>query len=181
MKIVIAPDSFKESLTALEAANAIEEGFKKVFPDAEYLKVPMADGGEGTVQSLVDTTNGKIQTLTVHGPLGELVEGFYGISGDGKLAIIEMAAASGLDLVSPSERNPLITSTWGTGELIQDAINKGVKEILIGIGGSATNDGGAGMIQCLGGKLLDKEGQQIVPGGVGLADLVSLDLSELYP
>ena len=111
MKIVIAPDSFKESLTALEAANAIEEGFKKVFPDAEYLKVPMADGGEGTVQSLVDTTNGKIQTLTVHGPLGELVEGFYGISGDGKLAIIEMAAASGLDLVSPSERNPLITST----------------------------------------------------------------------
>lgn len=181
MKIVIAPDSFKESLTALEAANAIEEGFKKVFPDAEYLKVPMADGGEGTVQSLVDTTNGKIQTLTVHGPLGELVEGFYGISGDGKLAIIEMAAASGLDLVSPSERNPVITSTWGTGELIQDAINKGVKEILIGIGGSATNDGGAGMIQCLGGKLLDKEGQQIVPGGVGLADLVSIDLSELNP
>lgn len=181
MKIVIAPDSFKESLTALEAANAIEEGFKKVFPDAEYVKVPMADGGEGTVQSLVDATKGKIERLIVQGPLGEPVEGFYGISGDGTVAIIEMAAASGLHLVPPSERNPLITSTWGTGELIQDALNKGVKEILIGIGGSATNDGGAGMIQCLGGRLLDKEGQQIVPGGIGLADLVSIDLAKLNP
>src|SRR5699024_8990612 len=151
---VIAPDSFKESLTALEAANAIEEGFKQVFPDAEYVKVPMADGGEGTVQSLVDATKGKIETLTVHGPLGEPAEAFYGISGDGKVAIIEMAAASGLHLVDPLERNPLVTSTWGTGELIQAALSKGVEEILIGIGGSATNDGGAGMIQCLGGKLL---------------------------
>lgn len=181
MKIVIAPDSFKESLTALEAANAIEEGFKQVFPDAEYVKVPMADGGEGTVQSLVDATKGKIETLTVHGPLGEPAEAFYGISGDGKVAIIEMAAASGLHLVDPLERNPLVTSTWGTGELIQAALSKGVEEILIGIGGSATNDGGAGMIQCLGGKLLDKEGQQIVLGGIGLADLVSIDLSELNP
>lgn len=181
MKIVIAPDSFKESLTALEAANAIEEGFKQVFPDAEYVKVPMADGGEGTVQSLVDATKGKIETLTVHGPLGETAEAFYGISGDGKVAIIEMAAASGLHLVDPLERNPLVTSTWGTGELIQAALSKGVEEILIGIGGSATNDGGAGMIQCLGGKLLDKEGQQIVLGGIGLADLVSIDLSELNP
>lgn len=181
MKIVIAPDSFKESLTALEAANAIEEGFKQVFPDAEYVKVPMADGGEGTVQSLVDATKGKIETLTVHGPLGEPAEAFYGISGDGKVAIIEMAAALGLHLVDPLERNPLVTSTWGTGELIQAALSKGVEEILIGIGGSATNDGGAGMIQCLGGKLLDKEGQQIVLGGIGLADLVSIDLSELNP
>lgn len=181
MKIVIAPDSFKESLTALEAANAIEEGFKQVFPDAEYVKVPMSDGGEGTVQSLVDATKGKIETLTVHGPLGEPAEAFYGISGDGKVAIIEMAAASGLHLVDPLERNPLVTSTWGTGELIQAALSKGVEEILIGIGGSATNDGGAGMIQCLGGKLLDKEGQQIVLGGIGLADLVSIDLSELNP
>ena len=181
MKIVIAPDSFKESLTALEAANAIEEGFKKVFPDAEYVKIPMADGGEGTVQSLVDATKGRLETLSVQGPLGEPVEGFYGISGDGTVAIIEMAAASGLHLVPPSERNPLITSTWGTGELIQDALNKGVKEILIGIGGSATNDGGAGMIQCLGGELLDKKGQQIIPGGIGLADLVSIDLAKLNP
>ncbi|MEG0289597.1 MAG: glycerate kinase [Carnobacterium sp.] len=181
MKIVIAPDSFKESLTALEAANAIEEGFKKVFPDAEYVKIPMADGGEGTVQSLVDATKGRLETLSVQGPLGEPVEGFYGISGDGTVAIIEMAAASGLHLVPPSERNPLITSTWGTGELIQEALNKGVKEILIGIGGSATNDGGAGMIQCLGGELLDKKGQQIIPGGIGLADLVSIDLAKLNP
>lgn len=181
MKIVIAPDSFKESLTALEAANAIEEGFKKVFPDAEYVKIPMADGGEGTVQSLVDATKGRLETLIVQGPLGEPVEGFYGISGDGTVAIIEMAAASGLHLVPPSERNPLITSTWGTGELIQDALNKGVKEILIGIGGSATNDGGAGMIQCLGGELLDKKGQQIIPSGIGLADLVSIDLAKLNP
>lgn len=181
MKIVIAPDSFKESLTALETANAIEEGFKKVFPDAEYVKIPMADGGEGTVQSLVDATKGRLETLSVQGPLGEPVEGFYGISGDGTVAIIEMAAASGLHLVPPSERNPLITSTWGTGELIQEALNKGVKEILIGIGGSATNDGGAGMIQCLGGELLDKKGQQIIPGGIGLADLVSIDLAKLNP
>ncbi|MEG0443494.1 MAG: glycerate kinase [Carnobacterium sp.] len=181
MKIVIAPDSFKESLTALEAANAIEEGFKKVFPDAEYVKIPMADGGEGTVQSLVDATKGRLETLSVQGPLGEPVEGFYGISGDGTVAIIEMAAASGLHLVPPSERNPLITSTWGTGELIQEALNKGVKEILIGIGGSATNDGGAGMIQCLGGELLDKKGQQIIPSGIGLADLVSIDLAKLNP
>ncbi|QQP70572.1 glycerate kinase [Carnobacterium sp. CS13] len=181
MKIVIAPDSFKESLTALEAANAIEEGFKKVFPDAEYVKIPMADGGEGTVQFLVDATKGRLETLIVQGPLGEPVEGFYGISGDGTVAIIEMAAASGLHLVPPSERNPLITSTWGTGELIQDALNKGVKEILIGIGGSATNDGGAGMIQCLGGELLDKKGQQIIPSGIGLADLVSIDLAKLNP
>lgn len=181
MKIIIAPDSFKESLTALEAANAIEEGFKAVFPDAEYVKVPMADGGEGTVQSLVDATKGKIETLVVQGPLGKPVEGFYGISGDGTVAIIEMAAASGLQLVPPSQRNPLITSTWGTGELIQDALNKGVKEILIGLGGSATNDGGAGMIQCLGGELLDNKGQQIVLGGGGLADLTYISLAKLNP
>ncbi|MEG0679210.1 MAG: glycerate kinase [Carnobacterium sp.] len=181
MKIVIAPDSFKESLTALEVANAIEEGFLKIFPDAEYIKVPMADGGEGTVQSLVDATKGTIKLLTVSGPLGKPVEAFYGLSGNGQTAIIEMAAASGLHLVEPSKRNPLITSTWGTGELIKDALNEGVKEIIIGIGGSATNDGGAGMIQCLGGQLLDENGHEIIAGGVGLADLKSIDLSKLDP
>lgn len=150
MKIVIAPDSFKESLTALEAATAIENGMKKVLPEATFVKVPMADGGEGTVQSLVDATGGKIITKTVTGPLGTPVQAFFGISGDEKTAVIEMAAASGLHLVPPGDRNPLITTTRGTGELIAAALDYGVEQIIIGIGGSATNDGGAGMARALG-------------------------------
>lgn len=179
MKIVIAPDSFKESLSALEAANAIERGFKAIFPNAEYRKMPMADGGEGTVQSLVDATNGTIEERTVTGPLGEPVQAFFGIMGDGKTAVIEMAAASGLHLVPAEKRNPLITSTRGTGELIAAALDLGVKRIIIGIGGSATNDGGAGMVQALGGRLLDETGNDIDPGGGSLAKLTLVDLSEL--
>ncbi|CAM3903095.1 glycerate kinase [Aeromicrobium ponti] len=179
MKIVIAPDSFKESLSALEAANAIERGFKAIFPNAEYRKMPMADGGEGTVQSLVDATNGTIEERTVTGPLGEPVQAFFGIMGDGKTAVIEMAAASGLHLVPAEKRNPLITSTRGTGELIAAALDLGVKQIIIGIGGSATNDGGAGMVQALGGRLLDETGNDIGPGGGSLAKLVFVDLLEL--
>lgn len=181
MKIVIAPDSFKESMTALEAANAIEAGFKQVIPHAEYVKVPMADGGEGTVQSIIDATGGHIKELTVTGPLGEPLSAFYGLSGDGKLAVIEMAASSGLDKVEPHQRNPMITTTYGFGELIKDALDEGVEEILLGIGGSATNDGGAGMIQSLGGKLLDAENQMIEPTGAGLANLAKIDLSEMHP
>ena len=161
MKIVIAPDSFKESLSALEAANAIERGFKLVFPNARYSKMPMADGGEGTVQSLVDATNGKIEERIVTGPLGEPVKAFFGLMGDGKTAVIEMAAASGLHLVPVENRNPLVTSTRGTGELISAALDFGVKHIIIGLGGSATNDGGAGMVQALGGRLLDEFGNDI--------------------
>ncbi|MBP3950175.1 glycerate kinase [Bacillus suaedae] len=178
-KIVIAPDSFKESLTALEAANAIEEGLKEVLPDVQYVKIPMADGGEGTVQSLVDATAGTIENVTVTGPLGEEVEAFYGLLGDGKTAVIEMAAASGLEIVPMEKRDPMSTTTFGTGQLIAAALDKGVERMIIGIGGSATNDGGAGMVQALGGKLLDSQGAPIPFGGAGLAKLDRIDLSEL--
>lgn len=181
MRIIIAPDSFKESMTALEAAHAIEAGFKEVFPQAVYLKIPMADGGEGTVQSIIDATDGEIKKLFVTGPLGEQTEAFYGLSGDGKLAVIEMAASSGLEKVPLSKRNPLLTTTYGFGELIADALNEGVEDILLGIGGSATNDGGAGMLMALGGKLLDRDGQAIQPTGAGLKDLVDIDLIDLHP
>ncbi|EWG11149.1 glycerate kinase [Cytobacillus firmus] len=179
MKIVIAPDSFKESLSALEAANAIEQGFKSIFPNAQYKKMPMADGGEGTVQSLADATGGTIIERSVTGPLGQPVKAFFGLMGDGKTAVIEMAAASGLHLVPTEKRNPLLTSTRGTGELIAAAMDTGVKHIIIGIGGSATNDAGAGMIQALGGKLLDKTGREIGQGGGSLAELTAIDMSNL--
>ncbi len=186
MKIVIAPDSFKESLSAMEVANEIERGFRSVLPTAEYIKVPVADGGEGTVQSMIDATDGSIITLDVTGPLGDKVEAFYGILGAGfkgknKTAVIEMAAASGLHLVTEDKRNPLITTSYGTGELIVDALNRGIKHIIIGLGGSATNDGGAGMAQAIGAHLLDSKGRTIAVGGAALAQLAKIDLSELHP
>ncbi|MEF1172694.1 glycerate kinase [Vibrio sinaloensis] len=181
MKVVIAPDSYKESLTAMEVATAIENGFKEIMPDAEYIKLPMADGGEGTVQSLVDATGGDIVTVEVTGPLGQPVEGFYGLLGDGSTAVIEMAAASGLHLVEPSERNPLLTTTYGTGQLIKAALDKGVNHIIIGIGGSSTNDGGVGMAQALGAKLVDAEGADLPFGGGAIARLAKIDLSGLDP
>ena len=179
MKIVIAPDSFKESLTALEVAEAIEAGLKKVLPDAEYVKVPMADGGEGTVQSLVDATEGRLISAEVRAPLGNKVRAEFGLSGDGRTAIIEMAAASGLHLVPPEARNPLRTTSYGTGELILAALAEGVEKIIVGIGGSATNDGGAGMLQALGALLLDAHHQPIGAGGGCLQDLAAIDLSGL--
>lgn len=179
MKIIIAPDSFKESLSALEVAEAIESGFKKVFPDAEYIKVPMADGGEGTVQSLIDATQGRLKTVEVTAPLGQRVPAQFGISGDGKTAIIEMAAASGLHLVPNEQRNPLITTSYGTGELILAALDEGVEKIILGIGGSATNDGGAGMLQALGVALLDADRQSIGFGGGNLSKIESIDFSGL--
>ncbi|HIF9117873.1 TPA: glycerate kinase [Photobacterium damselae] len=181
MKIVIAPDSYKESLTAMEVACAIEAGFRKVLPEAEYIKLPMADGGEGTVQSLVDATGGEIITARVTGPLGEQVDGFYGLMGDGHTAVIEMAAASGLHLVAPEQRNPLQTTTFGTGELILAALNQGAKHIIVGIGGSATNDGGIGMAQALGIRMLDSQGKEIGYGGGALARLATIDMSGLDP
>jgi len=177
LKIVIAPDSFKESLTALEVANAIEKGFKEIIPEADYVKVPMADGGEGTVQSLMDATNGKIIKTEVIGPLGNTVEAFFGVSGDGNKAFIEMAGASGLHLVPKEQRNPLKTTTYGTGQLILAALEYGVEHIIIGIGGSATNDGGAGMAQALGAKLIDNDGKSLALGGGALADLAKIDIS----
>ncbi|CAD5358018.1 glycerate kinase I [Enterobacter cancerogenus] len=178
MKIVIAPDSYKESLSALEVATAIENGFRDIFPTAEYVKLPVADGGEGTVEAMVAATGGRIVPVDVTGPLGERVDGFYGLSGDEQSAFIEMAAASGLERVAPSKRNPLITTSWGTGELIRHALDAGVKHIIIGIGGSATNDGGAGMVQALGAKLLDAHGQPVGQGGGELANLARIDVSE---
>ncbi|QLR44418.1 glycerate kinase [Enterobacter sp. RHBSTW-00994] len=179
MKIVIAPDSYKESLSALEVATAIEQGFREVFPSADYVKLPVADGGEGTVEAMVAATHGRIIHVPVTGPLGERVDGFYGLSGDEQSAFIEMAAASGLELVPPSQRNPLKTTSWGTGELIRHALDAGVKHIIIGIGGSATNDGGAGMVQALGAKLLDAKEQAIGQGGEVLENLAHIDLSGL--
>jgi glycerate kinase len=181
MKIVIAPDSYKESLSALDVAVQIEAGFRTQFPDAQYIKLPVADGGEGTVEAMVAATAGKIIKVDVTGPLGDNVDAFYGISGDEKCAFIEMAAASGLELVPLAQRNPLKTTSYGTGELILHALNKGVKHIIIGIGGSATNDGGAGMVQALGVKLLDKQGQQIGFGGAKLTELATIDINALDP
>lgn len=179
MKIVIAPDSFKGSLTALQVAEAVEVGLRRVFPDAAIEKVPMADGGEGTVQSLVDATGGEILTARVLDPLGNPIDARYGVLGDGITAVIEMAAASGLTLVPHDKRDPRITTTYGTGELIQSALAHGCRKLIIGIGGSATNDGGAGMAQALGAKLLTASDEQIERGGGALAALNSIDISEL--
>ena len=179
MKIVIAPDSYKESLSALEVASAIEAGFRDIFPDACYVKLPVADGGEGTVEAMVAATQGSLVRLAVTGPLGAEVDAFYGLSGDEHTAFIEMAAASGLELVPAAQRDPLITTSYGTGELIRNALDRGVEHFIIGIGGSATNDGGAGMMQALGACLLDKQGEQIGFGGGALPDLDRIDISNL--
>ncbi|KEY56863.1 glycerate kinase [Serratia sp. DD3] len=179
MKIVIAPDSFKESLSAMDVANAIEQGFREIYPQAEYIKLPMADGGEGTVESMVAATGGKRVELSVTGPLGQPVEAFYGWLGDGKTAVIEMAAASGLHLVTNEQRNPCLTTTFGTGELILAALDQGARNIILGIGGSATNDGGAGMMQALGARLLDNQGNELARGGAALSQIAKIDLSHL--
>lgn len=183
MKIVIAPDSFKESLTSLEVASELETGLRRVWPDAEYVKVPMADGGEGTVQSLVDATGGRIIKCAVTGPLGQKVLASYGLLGDGETAVIEMAEASGLPLVPRTERDPLRATTFGTGELVADAVNRGIKKLIIGIGGSATNDCGAGFAQALGVRFLDKDGAPITEplGGGRLAEVAAIDASEVIP
>ncbi|MCF7521090.1 glycerate kinase [Neisseria sp. ZJ106] len=179
MNILIAPDSFKESLSAGAVADALEAGFKKILPDARYVKIPMADGGEGTVQSLIDATQGRLKTVAVTAPLGNTVEAGFGISGDGKTAVIEMAAASGLHLVAPEQRNPLLTTSYGTGELILAALDEGVEKIILGIGGSATNDGGAGMLQALGVSFTNKFGKEIPFGGGNLHQITQADFSRL--
>jgi len=179
MKIVIAPDSFKGNLTALEVANAIKEGIKRVLPEAEIDEVPMADGGEGTVQALVDATGGQIITEEVCDPLGNQIQADFGILGDGKTAVIEMAAASGLPLVPDDKHNPMLTTTYGTGELIRAAFGRGCRKLIVGIGGSATVDGGAGMAQALGARLLDKDGNEVPRCGGGLEHLDRIDVSQL--
>ncbi|MEZ9133512.1 glycerate kinase [Vibrio breoganii] len=179
MKIVIAPDSFKESLTALEVAQSIHAGFEKVFPHAEFVKIPMADGGEGTVQSLVDATMGKVLNHRVIGPMGEKVTGFIGVSGDGLTAYIEMAAASGIHLVERDRRDALKATTFGTGELIKFALDRGVEKIIVGLGGSATNDAGVGMLQALGVSFKDSNRNEVGFGAEALSEIVYVDISDL--
>ncbi|MGG3280676.1 glycerate kinase family protein [Paenibacillus solani] len=179
--IVLAPDSFKESMTAKEVCAAMERGIQKGDPNVTCIHVPMADGGEGTVQSLVDATGGTVHTVNVTGPMGDEVEASYGISGDGCTGVLEMASASGIHLVPSTQRNPLAATTYGTGELIKACLDHGVNRLLIGIGGSATNDGGAGVVQALGGKLLDAEGKELTFGGGELGRLASFDLSGFDP
>ena len=181
MKIVIAPDSFKGSLTAKQVAEAIRTGVARIFPKADYELVPMADGGEGTVQSLVDATQGHLMKKRVHNPLNELSEAYYGILGDGRTAVIEMAQASGIQYVNDQTHNPMIATTYGTGELMLDALNHGVQKIILGIGGSATNDGGAGMAQALGVHLLDASGNELPLGGGALGRLARIDVRDLDP
>ncbi|BDG59165.1 glycerate kinase [Caldinitratiruptor microaerophilus] len=181
MRVVIAPDSFKGSLSAIAAAEAMAAGVRRVFPEAETVLTPLADGGEGTVDAILAATGGERIRVTVTGPLGDPVDAFFGIVGGGRTAVIEMAAASGLTLVPPERRDPRRTTTRGTGELIRAALDRGCREIVLGIGGSATNDGGAGMAQALGARLLDRAGREIGPGGAELARLERIDVSGLDP
>ncbi|MFA0546069.1 glycerate kinase [Vibrio splendidus] len=189
MKIVIAPDSFKESLSAVSVAACIEKGFREIFPDADYVTLPLADGGEGTVDVLLQGLAGQKRTHQVEGPLGALVNAEWAMLepseyNQNKTALIEIAAASGLDLLKPEQRDPLVASSFGTGQLILEAIEQGAQTIILGLGGSATNDGGAGIVQALGGRLLDSNGQdgkghELNRGGAALAELASIDLTGL--
>ena len=203
MRVLIAPDSFKGSLTAPAAAAAMERGVRKVFPNAVCDSIPMADGGEGTVDALVRATQGTLHEQQVRGPLGQPVNACWGLLGDGHTAVVEMAAASGLPLLRPEERDPRHTCTYGTGELIHAALqalhsprhsvphsgnspsakhtHPAKPRLIVGIGGSATNDGGAGTISALGGRFLDKNGKDLPPGGAALAHLARIDLSGLDP
>ncbi len=181
MKITIAPDSFKGCLSAVEVCEAIAAGVQAIDPAIHCEKVPMADGGEGTVEALVQATKGQMRRQRVTGPLGDPVEAQWGLLGDGETAVIEMAAASGLALVPPERRNPLHTTTYGTGELIKAALEAEVRTIIIGIGGSATNDAGLGMAAALGGQFWDDKGQEISPTGAGLLRLAKMSLAGLDP
>lgn len=181
MKIIIAPDSFKESMSAEKAAMAIEDGFRAVFPALEAIRLPVADGGEGTVDALTAATGGQRIETDVTDPLGQRVRGFYGINGKGDCAVIEMAAASGLMLVPARQRNPLTATSFGTGELIRHVLDSGIRHIILGIGGSATVDGGVGMVQALGGRFTDAHGRELPWGGAALSQLAAIDLSRLDP
>jgi glycerate kinase len=181
MKVVIAPDSFKGCLSASEVARAMGRGVRAALPSAVVTLVPMADGGEGTVRSLIAATNGRVLKRRVRGPLGTPVWAEFGLLGDGTTGVIEMAAASGLPLVPPERRNPLVTTTYGTGQLISAGLALGCRKFIVGIGGSATNDGGAGMAQALGARLLDPLGRELPPGGGALGRLARIDVSGMNP
>ncbi len=177
MKIIVAPDSFKGSLTAVEAAQAMAAGVRDYDATITTVLLPAADGGEGTMHSLVEATLGKEVACAVQDPLGRTIEASYGVLGDGETCVIEIAEASGLMLLNEDEKNPLITSSYGTGELIRHALDAGFRKFIIGLGGSATNDAGAGMLQALGMKFLSKEGVELNPGGGALNDLHTMDCS----
>ena len=181
MKVVIAPDSYKGCLSALEVAKAMERGVLSVFPSAEVRKIPIADGGEGTVAALVTATNGQLRQTEVTDPLGNKIIAHWGVLGDGRTAVIEMAAASGLPLVPKEKRDPRVTTTYGTGELMKAALADGLAKIIIGIGGSATNDGGTGMARALGVRFLDAAGQEVAAGGGSLAEICQIDTTGLDP
>lgn len=181
MKVVVAVDSFKGSLTSMEAGNAVLEGIRRVDSKADVIVRPLADGGEGTVEALVCGMNGSMQTVMVTGPLGELVSCEYGIMEDSKTAVIEMSGAAGLTLVPEEKRNPFHTTTYGVGEVIKDAISKGCRRFLVGIGGSATNDGGIGMLQALGYGFFDQNGNQVPFGAKGLKELDRITDSSVLP
>jgi glycerate kinase len=181
MRIVVAPDSYKGSVSALGVAQAMERGILHVFPEADVRKIPIADGGEGTVEALITATRGTLRRQEVTGPLGESVMAHWGVLGDGRTAVIEMAAASGLPLLTPEQRNPRLSTTYGTGELIRAALDAGLRRIIIGIGGSATNDGGAGMARALGARFTADDGRELPDGGAALARLRHIDLAGLDP
>ncbi len=179
MKIVIAPDSFKESLTALEVSQAIKTGLARVWPDAEYVSVPIADGGEGTVQALIDATGGKKVYTEVRDPRGNPIQACYGVLGDSTTAVIEVAEACGLHRIPLDQRDTKYTSSYGVGQLILNALDLGVNRLIIGLGGTATTDAGSGMLAALGGKFLDIEGEQITPCGEALLKVHQIDVSKL--
>lgn len=181
MRVVIAPQSFKGSVSGPEAARAIQKGVLRVFPEAETVLVPVADGGDGTLDALVEATAGRTFTSQVNGPLRERVRARWGVMGDGKTAVIEMAQASGLALLPYKDRNPRHTSTYGAGQLIKRALDRGYRRIIVGMGGSATNDGGAGMAWALGARFYDSEGRPLPPGGAALSRLANIDVSGLHP
>jgi glycerate kinase len=181
MNIIVAPDSFKGSLTALEAADALVQGVRAVLPEAEIVSIPLADGGEGTVDALVLATRGRIVQRKVTGPMGEPVQARFGVLGDDVTGVVEMAAAAGLPLVPPDRRNPLLATSYGVGELMLAALEAGCTRLIVGLGGSATSDGGAGMAQALGVRLLDSDGNDLRPGAAALMRLAHIDLSKRDP
>ena len=179
MKILVAPQEFKGSISALSVAEAAETGVMRVFPEAEVVLCSVADGGDGTLETLVEVSGGEVRTCSVQNPIGETITAQWGAMGDGVTAVIEMARTSGLALLSLDERDPLNSSTFGLGQAILEALNQGFRKVIVGIGGSATNDAGAGMAQALGATLLNAEGKSIPFGGAALADLRSIDISKM--
>lgn len=178
-KVVLAPQEFKESLSGMEIAEAMSVGVKRVWPEAETVLVPVADGGDGTLQALVDSSGGEVRTATVEDAIGRMIEAEWGALGNGTTAVIEMARAAGLARLAPEERDVRNASTYGVGQLFVEALDAGFTDFIIGVGGSATNDGGAGMIQAMGGELSDENGNELPRGGIALANLSKIDISRL--